>query len=78
MDRPCEPRASCDHFSLTWRETEVLRLVASGLSPKSIAGIHGVQWCGVEIRISHIVAELNAEDSEEMVTIAREHGLLED
>jgi DNA-binding CsgD family transcriptional regulator len=52
--------------------------VVSGLSPKSIAVIHGVQSRGVENRISHLAAKLKAKDSEEMVSIAREHGLLED
>lgn len=70
--RPAEPRAE----SLTPRETEVLRLVAAGLSNKQIAGKLDISDHTVKFHIASLMGKLGAGSRTEAVTIGVRHGIL--
>lgn len=70
--RPLEPQGE----SLTPRETEVLRLVAAGLSNKQIAGRLDISDHTVKFHIASVMGKLGAGSRTEAVTIGVRHGIL--
>jgi len=61
---------------LTARETEVLRLVASGLSNKQIATALGIGESTVKTHLLKVFDKLGVADRTRAVTLAMERGLL--
>jgi len=63
-------------IDLTPRETEVLDLVARGLSNQEIAEAIGRTEGTVKVHVKNILAKLGAEDRTQAVTIALERGFI--
>lgn len=61
---------------LTERETEVLTLVARGLSNDDIAGALTISIKTVKTHIGSLLAKLHARDRAQLVIAAYEHGLI--
>ena len=61
---------------LTGRETEVLELVAEGLSNKEIAGRLGTASGTVKMHVQNVLEKLGASDRTHAVTIAVRRGIL--
>jgi DNA-binding NarL/FixJ family response regulator len=64
------------HAALTDRETEVLELVAQGLSNKDIAGRLGTASGTVKMHVQNVLEKLEASDRTHAVTIAIRRGIL--
>lgn len=62
--------------ALTDRETEVLELVAQGLSNKEIAGRLGTASGTVKMHVQNVLEKLGASDRTHAVTIAIRRGIL--
>ncbi len=62
--------------SLTFREREVLRGIASGLNPKEIAAAHGTSPKTVQNQISQLKDKLGIREPAGLVNYALNHGLL--
>ena len=62
--------------SLTDRETEILRLIASGAANKEIAAALGISENTVKTHISNLFQKLGARDRTEAVTKALTRGWL--
>lgn len=62
--------------SLTPRETQVLELVADGLSNKTIAGVLGVSDETVKFHLASIFGKLGASNRTDAVRLALRHGLV--
>ena len=61
---------------LTSRETQVLELVADGLSNKAIAGVLGVSDETVKFHLASIFGKLGASNRTDAVRLALRHGLV--
>jgi DNA-binding NarL/FixJ family response regulator len=61
---------------LTERETEVVRLVARGLSNREIAGVIGRSDETVKLHLKNIFSKLGVADRTEAVTLAMSRGIL--
>jgi DNA-binding NarL/FixJ family response regulator len=61
---------------LTERETEVVRLVARGLSNREIAGVIGRSDETVKLHLKNIFSKLGVADRTEAVTLAISRGIL--
>ena len=61
---------------LTLRETQVLELVADGLSNKAIAGVLGVSDETVKFHLASIFGKLGASNRTDAVRLALRHGLV--
>ncbi|WP_293697921.1 response regulator transcription factor [uncultured Agrococcus sp.] len=61
---------------LTERETDVLRLLATGISNREMAGRLFVSEATVKSHLVHIFAKLGADNRAHAVHVARESGLL--
>jgi DNA-binding NarL/FixJ family response regulator len=61
---------------LTRRETQVLELVADGLSNKAIAGVLGVSDETVKFHLASIFGKLGASNRTDAVQLALRHGLV--
>ena len=62
--------------SLSTRETEILEMVAKGLTNKEIARVLQISQYTVRNHINHITAKLEAGDRTEAVTVALQQGIL--
>ena len=61
---------------LTPRETQVLELVADGLSNKAIAGVLGLSDETVKFHLASIFGKLGASNRTDAVRLALRHGLI--
>ncbi|MFV0375276.1 response regulator [Microbacterium sp.] len=73
VERMRQPAAA---FTLSDRERDVLRLVASGRSNKQIATALGIGESTVKTHLLRIFDKLGVSDRTRAVTLAMEHGLL--
>jgi DNA-binding NarL/FixJ family response regulator len=71
---PPSPPAALDQ--LTPRETEVLRLIARGLSNTEISGTLVITEDTIKTHVRHILAKLNLRDRAQAVVLAYETGLV--
>ena len=62
--------------ALTPRETQVLELVADGLSNKAIAGVLGLSDETVKFHLASIFGKLGASNRTDAVRLALRHGLI--
>jgi DNA-binding NarL/FixJ family response regulator len=60
---------------LTERESEVLRLIASGMSNREIAGHLVVSEATVKTHVNHIFAKTGSRDRAQAVAYAHRHGI---
>lgn len=74
LNQPCSASAA---QTLSGRETEVLHLVAFGLSNQKIARKLYISEGTVKKHLSNVLAKLDAENRTEAVAIARYRGMLE-
>ncbi len=72
-DRPAEERAAL--AALTARETDVLRLVATGLSNGEIAERLYVSTATVKTHVNRAMSKVGARDRAQLVVFAYESGL---
>lgn len=68
--------ARVSHRSLTARELEVLRMVATGLSNKEIAAALNIAEVTVKLHVSHVLEKLNVKDRTEAATEALKRGII--
>jgi DNA-binding NarL/FixJ family response regulator len=77
-DDPAQPSAGHPLSALTRRETEVLKLVAAGLSNAEIAGVLFIGTETVKTYVSRILAKLQLRDRVQAVVLAYRVGLVRD
>ena len=65
------------HLDLTPRETEVLRLIADGLTSKTIAQRLGITFKTATCHRSRIMSKLNVHESVSLVRFAIREKLIE-
>jgi DNA-binding CsgD family transcriptional regulator len=63
-------------YSLTVREKEVLRLMAEGMSSRSVAARSGISYTTVRTHIRSLGSKLGVHSKLEAIVKARELGLL--
>lgn len=63
-------------YDLTWREQEVLRLLAKGLSNPAIAARLDIKTSTVKTHVGHIFSKLGVSSRVEAATFAVEHHLV--
>ncbi len=64
------------HRSLTSRELEVLRMVASGLGNKEIATVLNIAEVTVKLHVSHVLEKLEVKDRTQAATVALQRGII--
>ncbi len=74
---PVSVERSCDHFGLTARELEILRLVAAGLSNARIAAKLWVTEQTVKFHLSNVYRKLGVSSRTGATHYAYERGLVE-
>jgi DNA-binding NarL/FixJ family response regulator len=63
--------------ALTNRETDILRLIATGHSNRDIAEILAISESTVKVHVSHILEKLGASDRTEAVVIGIRRGIIQ-
>lgn len=76
--RPAPEKTGANPAGLTDRELEVVRLIAAGLSNRSIAGRLVVSEKTVKTHVGNILDKLNLEDRTQIAIYALRHGLVAD
>ncbi len=76
VTRPARDLGAPDAPALTERESQVLRLVATGLPNKTIARELGISEHTVKFHVGAILSKLDARSRTEAVTLAARRGLL--
>ncbi|GAB4006177.1 hypothetical protein GCM10029992_56120 [Glycomyces albus] len=74
--RVARPEPSAKLNALTERETEVLKLVATGMSNDEIAGELFLSPATAKTHVSRIMSKLSARDRAQLVVTAYEAGLV--
>jgi DNA-binding NarL/FixJ family response regulator len=74
--RVARPEPSSKLNALTERETEVLKLVATGMSNDEIAGTLFLSPATAKTHVSRIMSKLSARDRAQLVVTAYESGLV--
>ena len=74
--RVARPEPSPRLKALTERETEVLKLVATGMSNDEIAGALFLAPATAKTHVSRILTKLHARDRAQLVVLAYETGLV--
>jgi len=69
-------RTSTNDFSLTERETEILKLLVDGYSYKLIAEHCGISYATVNTHVSHIYEKLQVKSAASAVSLALREGLV--
>jgi DNA-binding NarL/FixJ family response regulator len=72
-----EPRSNVRLRHLTQRESEILRLIAQGLSNIEIADHLVVSEATVKTHIGHLFAKLDVRDRVQAVILAYDNGIVE-
>jgi DNA-binding NarL/FixJ family response regulator len=73
---PREPIRPANLSRLTERETEVLRLVARGMSNADISTALAVSEQTIKTHVSHVLTKLDLRDRAQAVVVAYESGLI--
>ena len=81
--RKCVPAEVATHLAehltddtLTAREIEILRLIASGNSNRDVGNALSITEVTVKVHVKHIMAKLEANDRTEAVVIALQRGII--
>ena len=77
MLRRFQSGGSSEGSALTPRETEILQLIARGLSNRAAAETLGLSRATVRTHLEHIYAKLDVSNRTEAVTEAIRRGLIE-
>jgi DNA-binding NarL/FixJ family response regulator len=64
------------HRPLSTREVEVLRMVATGLGNKEIAGALNIAEVTVKLHVSHVLEKLGVKDRTQAATVALQRGII--
>ena len=64
------------HRSLSFREIEVLRMVAQGLGNKEIASALNIAEVTVKLHVSHVLEKLSVKDRTQAATVALQRGII--
>lgn len=72
-----QPQKEAPHASLSPRETEILKLIAKGLSNPQVAQALGVSRATVRTHLEHIYAKLDVSNRTEAVTEGIKAGLID-
>ena len=75
--QPPRPENTAVLDRLTGRESEVLRLIATGMSNAEIAAALFLGEGTIKTHVSHLLAKLDLRDRVQAVVFAYEHGLIE-
>lgn len=76
-ERPQRPRSGIGAETLTYREVEVLRLIAQGCTNRQIADQLGISIRTVETHRANLMGKLELRGRVELVRYAMQHGLLD-
>lgn len=76
LDRPAMPRSASGTQPLTYRELQIIKLIAEGRQNKEIAKFLSISPKTVEKHRSNLMKKLNRHNSSQLTAYALENGLL--